>query len=85
LADYLRKKMPDEMGKLLAGQLGLAAVIANVLIDKGIITREELCERLHQAHDAALKSSAGPLGAQVLAGLPSYLERNDKPSKPRLQ
>ena len=32
--------MPDELGKLLAGQLSLVAVLANVLIDKGIVTRK---------------------------------------------
>ncbi len=61
--------MPDELGKLLAGQLSLVAVLANVLIDKGIVTREELCERFQQAHDAAMQSSAAPLGAQMLAEL----------------
>lgn len=77
-------KMAHEFGRLLAGQLGVAAVIANVLIDKGIVSREELCDRLRQAHDAALNSSAGALGAQTLGGLVSYLEENDGPSKPGL-
>ena len=77
--------MPDELGKLLAGQLGLAAVLANVLIDKGIVTREELCERFQQAHDAAMQSSAAPLGAQMLADLITYLEGADWQAKSRLQ
>ena len=77
--------MPDELGKLLAGQLGLAAVLANVLIDKGIVTREELCERFQQAHDAAMQSTAASLGAQMLAELISYLEDGAGPANHPLQ
>lgn len=66
--------MNNDLAKLHAGHLGVHAVLANVLIDKGIITREELCQRMQQGFDAAAQSSAGLQSAQVLAAMLDYLE-----------
>jgi hypothetical protein len=47
--------------KLYAGQMGMIAVLVNVLVDKGIITESELRERFEQAHEAASRCSGGPV------------------------
>src|SRR6185436_12571294 len=43
----------DRTAKLYAGQMGIVAVLINVLIDKGVITENELRERFEQAREAA--------------------------------
>ena len=43
----------DRTAKLYAGQMGIVAVLVNVLIDKGVISQDELRERFEQAHEAA--------------------------------
>ena len=65
--------MPDEIAKLFAGHMGVAAVLVNVLIDKGIIDRDELLQRFEQAYDVATQSSGGIEVAQVLGEMLSYL------------
>ena len=69
--------MDPKLGKLLAGHTGVAAVLINVLIDKGLISKEELSARLLQAHDAATKSSGGPPAAQAIEAIIDYLNRRD--------
>jgi hypothetical protein len=64
----------DRTSMLYAGYMGICAVLANVLIDKGIITQSELCERFEQARDAAEQCSSGPLTAIMLAEMVTYLE-----------
>ena len=56
----------DRTAKLYAGQMGIIAVLVNVLIDKGVITESELRERFEQAHEAASRCSGGPGIAVVL-------------------
>jgi hypothetical protein len=67
-----------DAAKLFAGQMGTLAVLVNVLLDKGIISREELIARLEQAHDAAEQCSGGPDVAVALAQLLNYLESADR-------
>ena len=43
----------DRIAKLYAGHMGIVAVLVNVLIDKGVISQDELRERFEQAHEAA--------------------------------
>jgi len=64
----------EDFAKHFAGHVGICAVILNVLIDKGLITQEELLERFEQAYEAASESSCGPVGAEALAAMISYLE-----------
>ena len=64
----------DRTGKLYAGQMGIVAVLVNVLIDKGVITESELRERFEQAHEAASRCSGGPGVAVVLEDMLHYLE-----------
>ena len=59
--------------KLYAGQMGIVAVLVNVLIDKGIISQDELRERFEQAHEAASQCSGGPGIAIVLEDMLTYL------------
>jgi CheY-like chemotaxis protein len=66
--------MSEEAAKLFAGHLGVCAVLADVLIDKGIISQGELLERFRQAHAAACQSSAGPAVAHALCEMVEYLE-----------
>jgi hypothetical protein len=49
----------NRTGTLYAGQMGIAAVLVNVLIDPGIVTQSELRERFKQAHAAASGCSGG--------------------------
>ena len=65
----------DRTAKLYAGQMGIFAVLVNVLIDKGVVTESELRERFEQAHEAASRCSAGLGVAIVLGDLLKYLER----------
>ena len=69
--------MPSEFAKLFAGHIGISAVILNVLIDKGVISEEELRERFEQARDAAGNCSGGPATAQALSAIVQYLDRDD--------
>jgi hypothetical protein len=64
----------DRTAKLYAGHMGICAVLVSVLIDKGVITQNELRERFEQAHDAASRCSAGPAIALVLEDMLRYLE-----------
>ena len=65
--------------QLHAGHLGVHAVLANVLIDKGIISREELCQRMRQGFDAAVQSSGGQESARVLEAMLNYLDPTAAP------
>ena len=65
----------DRTAKLYAGQMGIIAVLVNVLVDKGIIAESELRERFEQAHEAANRCSGGPGIAVVLEDMLTYLER----------
>jgi hypothetical protein len=47
----------------------------NVLIDKGVITENELRERFEQAREAASRCSGGPGVAIVLEDILTYLAR----------
>jgi hypothetical protein len=64
----------DSTAKLYAGQMGIIAVLVNVLIDKGVITESELRDRFDQAHEAASRCSGGPGIAVVLEDMLAYLE-----------
>lgn len=68
------KRKRDRLASAVAGQLGVSAVLANVLIDKGIVSRDELCDRFCQAHDAALSSVGGDETARLLAAMVCYLK-----------
>ena len=65
----------DRTPEFYAGQMGVIAVLVNVLIDKGVITEIELRERFEQAHEAASDCSGGPGVAIVLEDMLAYLER----------
>jgi polysaccharide deacetylase 2 family uncharacterized protein YibQ len=77
------RTMADDFAKTLAGHLGVAAVLANVLIDKGIVTRDELCDRFRQAEEAAARSAGGLASAQILAAMLRYLELGNGGPKPQ--
>jgi hypothetical protein len=65
----------DRTAKLYAGHMGVVAVLVNVLIDKGVISADELRERFEQAHGAAMRCSpGGPEVAVVLEDMLAYLE-----------
>jgi hypothetical protein len=64
----------DRIAKLYAGQMGVIAVLVNVLIDKGVISQSELRERFEQAHEAACRCSGGPGIAVVLEDMLTYLK-----------
>jgi hypothetical protein len=66
--------MDDYFAKLFAGHMGISAVIANVLVDKGLIGADELSGRFRQAHGAASRCSSGPATAHALAEIIRYLD-----------
>ncbi len=66
--------MDDRVAKLFAGHMGVSAVLANILIEKKLVSREEAICRLRQAHDAATECSGGIEVAQALAAMISYLD-----------
>lgn len=67
--------MADDYARTLAGHLGVAAVLANAMIDSRMISREDLCDRFRQARDAAAQSTGGQVSAQILAAMVHYLEQ----------
>jgi hypothetical protein len=69
----------DRIAKLYAGQMGVVAVLVNVLIDKRIISQDELRERFEQAREAASGCSGAAGIAVVLEDILTYLE----PARPR--
>jgi hypothetical protein len=73
----------DRVTKLFAGHIGVCAVLVNILIDKGIITREEAADRFWQAHAAATHCSGGKDVAQALAAMFGYVaeERSEQRGK----
>lgn len=77
-APHVVEVMADA-AKLFAGHMGALAVLANVLVDKGIISRQELAGRLEQAHGAALQCAGGPEVALALAELLRYLDDSPLP------
>jgi hypothetical protein len=66
--------MDDDFAKLFAGHMGICAVLLNVLIDKGIVSPEELRDRFEQAREAATRCSGGPATAEALAEIVRYLD-----------
>jgi hypothetical protein len=76
-----KKNESDPLANVFAGQLGISAVLANVLIDKGIIGRGELYVRLQQAHNAASKSVGGVESARQLGAMMSYIEKTLNPRR----
>ena len=64
----------DRTDTLYSGQMGIVAVLVNVLIDKGVITENELRERFEQAREAARHCSGGPGVVVVLEDILAYLE-----------
>jgi hypothetical protein len=69
--------MDDQAAKWFAGQMGVCAVLMNVLIDKGLVSPQELRDRFQQAHDAAAQSSGGLDSAAALAAMLEYLGPDD--------
>ena len=70
--------MEDRVAKLLAGHIGVCAVLVNILVDKGIVSRDEAADRLRQAHGAAANCSGGTDVARALKAMIRYVE--DGPS-----
>jgi hypothetical protein len=66
--------MSEQAAKLFAGQMGICAVLINILIDKGIITAGEMQDRFEQAREAASRCSGGTAVAHALAEIVAYLE-----------
>jgi CheY-like chemotaxis protein len=74
--------MNDQATKLFAGQMGICAVLVNVLIDKGIVTQREMRERFEQAREAASQCSGGLGVAHAVAEMIEYLEpQRDEPCR----
>src|SRR5439155_25097450 len=69
-----RATMPGDFDKLFAGHMDISTVILNVLIDKGVISQDELLERFQQARDAESQCSGGPETAAALAEVVRYLD-----------
>ena len=66
--------MNDHAARMSAGRMGVCAVLADVLIDKGIVTQRELFDRLRRAQAAASRRSGGFGAGRALADIMAYLE-----------
>jgi CheY-like chemotaxis protein len=66
--------MNDQAARISAGPMGVCAVLADVLIDKGIVTQRELFDRLRQAQAVASRWSDGFGTGRALADILAYLE-----------
>ncbi len=69
--------MNDQPARMSDGQMGLCAVLVDVLIDKGIVTQSELLDRLRQAL-AAGRWSGGFGAARALADIMSMREPGER-------
>ena len=66
----------DRCAKLFAGHIGVCAVLVNILIDNGVIGREEAADRFRQAYGAAAECSGGADVARALATMIHYLDES---------
>jgi CheY-like chemotaxis protein len=66
--------MNDQAARMPAAQMGVCAVLVDLLIDKGILTQRELFDRLRHAQAAAARRSGDFGAARALADIMAYLE-----------
>lgn len=69
--------MSDQAAKLLAGHAGACAVLVEVLIEKGIVSHSEVCDRFQQARSATGNWSGSRVAARELADIVAYLQADD--------
>jgi CheY-like chemotaxis protein len=66
--------MNDQPARITDAQIGVCAVLVDVLIDKGIVTQGELLDRLRQAQGGSGRRSGGFGAARALADMVAHLE-----------
>jgi CheY-like chemotaxis protein len=75
--------MNDQAAKLFAAHAGVCAVLVDMLIDKGIISQGEACDRFKRAQSAVGHWAGGRAAARELADIVAYL-KPDEPGTPLL-
>jgi CheY-like chemotaxis protein len=70
--------MNEQAARMRAGQMGLCAVLVDLLMDKGIVTQRELFDRVRRAQAAAGPWSGGFGAARALADIMACLEPADE-------
>src|SRR5262245_48826032 len=75
--------MNDQAARIFAAHAGVCAVLVDVLIDKGIISQGEVCDRMQRAQSAVGHWAGGRAAARELADLVAYL-KPEEPSMPLL-
>lgn len=67
--------MNEQAAKLFVGEMGVCAVLVDVLIDKGLISQGEFFDRFQRAYAAAGRRSGGVAAAPAaLADMLAYLD-----------
>jgi CheY-like chemotaxis protein len=74
--------MNDPAAKLLAGHAGLCAVLVDMLIDKGIVSRSELLDRFERAQSVGGDGSESRVAVRGPADIVAYLEPVDAGAPP---
>jgi CheY-like chemotaxis protein len=70
--------MNDQPARMSDGQMGVCAVLVDVLIEKGIVTQRELLDRLRQAQAPSGRGSGGFGAARALADVVACLEPEER-------
>ncbi len=70
--------MNDQPARMSDGQMGVCAVLVDVLIEKGIVTQRELLDRLGQAQAASGRGFGGFGAARALADVVAHLEPEER-------
>jgi hypothetical protein len=68
----------DDLAKLFAGHMGLTTVLANALVDKGVVGTGELSERMRRAHAVAAGCPGAPASGHALAEMVRHLGRQPR-------
>jgi CheY-like chemotaxis protein len=66
--------MNDQAARMRSGQMDVCAVLVDLLIEKGIVSRRELFDRVRQARDATGRWTGGFGAARALADIMACLE-----------
>jgi CheY-like chemotaxis protein len=77
--------MNDQAARMPAGQMGVCAVLVDLLIDKGIVSQRELFDRVRQAQAATGRWSGGFGAARALADIMACLEPPEEGSPAALE
>ncbi len=74
-----KKSLADFVMALQASQTASTLAIVHLLIDKGIVTPEEIIGRFRQASEATTSSDLGLAASRLIDALAQHLEQRFRP------